>query len=118
MSAIAQHALVQVLTSVAQVADLMAPLKRSKPLHVVADSRRGMLEEFADRLHMLRAAGAAADEPGKMLLTTDILPTETLSAGAPRRFVLLSQPTCNRHDQNLNRLNPVASMSHRLGDAC
>lgn len=57
----------------------MAPVKRSKPLHVVADSRGSMLEEFVDRLHIRRTKGSQA--PDTMLLTTDILPTERLSAG-------------------------------------
>lgn len=72
----------QVLTSVAQVADIMVPVKRTKPLHVVADSRGSMNEQFVDRLHALRAASASL-ESNKMLLTTDILPTERMSAGAP-----------------------------------
>lgn len=83
---------VQVLTSVAQVTDIIAPVKRTKPLHVVADSRGFMLEQFADRLHMLRAQAsldASPDARGGMLLTTDILPTETLSAGTHPQVVAI-----------------------------
>jgi hypothetical protein len=71
---------VQVLTSVAQAADLMAPVQRAKPLHIVAESRGPLLEEFADRLHILRAQGSTTDQG--TLLTTDVLPTEDLCAGA------------------------------------
>jgi hypothetical protein len=78
----------QVLTSVAQVADIMAGVKRVKPLHVVADCRGSGLEECVDRLHDRRAKAAGFDT-GKMLLTTDVLPIERLSAGAPRRRSLV-----------------------------
>lgn len=72
----------QVLTSVAQAADLMAPLRRFKPLHVVADSRGPLLHEFVERLHILRARTGGGAE--RVLLTTDILPTEDLTAGVNR----------------------------------
>lgn len=73
---------VQVLTSVAQAADIMAPLQRAKPLHVVADSRGPLLHEFVERLHVLRAATSDLQHE-RVLLTTDILPTEDLTAGMP-----------------------------------
>lgn len=81
----------QVLTSVAQVADSIAPVKRTKPLNVVADSRGLNLEEFVDRLHTRRAKTSSLD-PDKMLLTTDILPTEALSAGVQSCCKLLCIP--------------------------
>lgn len=61
----------------------MAPLQRSRPLHVVADSRGPLLHEFVERLHVLRAerANTESGKQPRMLLTTDILPTEDLTAG-------------------------------------
>jgi hypothetical protein len=67
---------------VAQAADLMAPLQRSKPLHVVADSRGPSLHEFVERLHLLRAETSDLKHD-KVLLTTDILPVKDYTAGAP-----------------------------------
>ena len=64
----------------AQAADLMAPLLREKPLHVVADSRGPLLHEFVERLHLVRARTSDLKHE-RVLLTTDILPTEDLTAG-------------------------------------
>lgn len=67
------------LCSVAQLSDLMAASTRRKPLHVVAEARGPLLEEFADRLKALQKRKSATEH--RQLLTTDVLPTEQLVAG-------------------------------------
>lgn len=76
----------------AQAADLMAPLHRAKPLHVVADSRGPLLHEFVERLHVLRAR-TSDPQRQRVLLTTDILPTEDLTAGVPTDSALQGPPS-------------------------
>lgn len=69
----------QVLCSIAQLSDLVTTSDRKQPLHVVAEGRGPLLEEFADRLKALQQRKSATEQ--RQLLTTDILPTEQLVAG-------------------------------------
>eukprot|EP00892_Ulva_mutabilis_P008063 jgi/Ulvmu1/5629/UM023_0168.1 len=70
---------IQVLCSMAQLSDLMTTSPRRQPLHVVAEARGPLLEEFAERLKMLQKRRSATEH--WQLLTTDVLPTEELVAG-------------------------------------
>lgn len=63
----------------AQLSDLMTASPRRQPLHVVAEARGPLLEEFADRLKALQKRKSATEH--WQLLTTDVLPTEQLVAG-------------------------------------
>lgn len=63
----------------AQLSDLMTTSPRRQPLHVVAEARGPLLEEFTDRLKALQKRKSATEH--WQLLTTDILPTEQLLAG-------------------------------------
>jgi hypothetical protein len=62
------------MSTYAQLTDLCKGLDRAKPLHVVAEARSPLLENFTSRLH------DQAEQP-VMPLTYDILPTEEMSAG-------------------------------------
>lgn len=63
----------------AQLSDLMTTSSRRRPLHVVAEARGPLLEEFADRLKALQKRRSSTEH--WQLLTTDVLPTEQLVAG-------------------------------------
>jgi hypothetical protein len=69
----------QVMSTFAQMSDLCALMGRTEPLHIVAEARGALLEDFTTRLSQRRASLAAPGQ-GK-LVTSDILPTEELSAG-------------------------------------
>lgn len=63
----------------AQLSDLMTTSPRRQPLHVVAEARGPLLEEFSERLKSLQKRRSATEH--WQLLTTDVLPTEELVAG-------------------------------------
>jgi hypothetical protein len=66
---------VQVMSTFAQMTDLCKGMDRAKPLHIVAEARGPLLENFTDRLHGRKGTQTAH------LLTSDILPTEEMGAG-------------------------------------
>ena len=68
------------MSTIAQMSDLCAVMKRAKPLHVVAEARGPLLEDFTNRLQQRRAS-LASNSIHHKLVTSDVLPTEELAAG-------------------------------------
>ena len=67
------------MSTFAQMSDLCAMMDRRRPLHIVAEARGPLLEDFTERLQQRRAS--LADGVQDKYLTSDILPTEEMSAG-------------------------------------
>jgi hypothetical protein len=64
------------MSTFAQMSDLCSTMERSRPLHIVAEARGPLLEDFTEKIHDLRSHDARSK-----LVTSDVLPTEEMTAG-------------------------------------
>ena len=72
----ARKALVlQVMSTFAQMTDLCRTMGRKQPLHIVAEARGPLLENFTHKLHDRQSRQSSR------VLSSDILPTEEMAAG-------------------------------------